>query len=145
MKLTEPDIAYGQGDATYMAVGGTEGLRGLVEHFYDFMDRDSRVAQLRMLHRQDLTESREKLTAFLSGWMGGPGLYQKTYGSISIPAAHAQLSVDQGLGEQWLLCMQGALTEMSYPEKFQKYLMAQLRFPVNMIVQRSQQGKNDKA
>ncbi len=60
---------------TYELIGGEEGVRALVDRFYDLMDLDQAYAGIRQMHPQDLTSSRDKLYLFLSGWMGGPDLY----------------------------------------------------------------------
>lgn len=56
----------------YELLGGIERVRDLVETFYDIMDSDPRAAPIRALHQPDLTEAREKLFMFLTGWTGGP-------------------------------------------------------------------------
>jgi len=136
MNITEPSALYGKDDATYIAAGEEAGIRVLVNHFYDLMDTEPSAKPLRLLHAGDLTESREKLTAFLSGWMGGPKLYQQRYGQISIPGAHSHLKIDKSHAEQWLQCMQGALNKTEYPENLKAYLFEQLSIPVNMVLKR---------
>ena len=60
-------------------LGGAEKIRDLVEKFYDIMDTDQRVAGIRAMHAADLTEAREKLFMFITGWSGGPSLYIERY------------------------------------------------------------------
>ena len=117
----------------------------MVDHFYDLMETDPKARHLRLLHTSDLAESRAKLTAFLSGWMGGPRLFQDTYGSINIPSVHSHLKIDRSHAEQWLYCMQGALDLMDYPETLKQYLMEQLSIPVNMVLKRAalESARND--
>ncbi|PIP90773.1 MAG: hypothetical protein COW79_05780, partial [Bdellovibrionales bacterium CG22_combo_CG10-13_8_21_14_all_38_13] len=64
----------------YVLAGGNKGIKNLVEDFYEIMDKDSKVDQIRQMHPKDLTLSKEKLTKFLSGWFGGPNLYWQAYG-----------------------------------------------------------------
>lgn len=80
---------YGVGDASYQAAGGIDGLRRLVDDFYQQMDSLPEAAALRRLHPEDLAPSRDKLACFLSGWLGGPRLFSEKYGAIAIPAFHA--------------------------------------------------------
>ncbi|WP_221800338.1 group II truncated hemoglobin [Oceanobacter mangrovi] len=129
---------YGQGDATYQGAGGYEGLERLVNRFYDLMDSLPEVAPLRAMHSPDLSESRIRLTRFLSAWTGGPKLYSQHYGTINIPRAHAHLPVDRETTEQWLMCMDRALVELDYPADFRYYLMAQLRVPAERVLQVAQ-------
>jgi len=126
------------GDATYQAVGGYEGLVKLVDDFYDAMEILPEAQRIRQMHRDDLTESREKLVYFLSGWMNGPQIYAEKFGGINIPMAHAHLKVDEADRDAWLLCMQVALDKGDFPQTFKTYLMQQLYRPAERIRQVSQ-------
>lgn len=134
MSKTPP---YGTGDASYRAAGGITGLRQLVDDFYRLMDERPEAAALRALHPADLSSSRDKLACFLSGWLGGPRLFAERYGSISIPAFHAQWQVDESLARAWLDCMAGAIALQPYEPTFAEYLLAQLHVPAQRIVQAS--------
>lgn len=79
---------YGVGDNSYMMAGELAGITKLVDLFYDNMNEFSESKKIRDMHAKDLTASRLKLVYFLSGWLGGPKLYAKHYGSINIPFAH---------------------------------------------------------
>lgn len=129
---------YGRGDATFQAVGGESGVRQLVDKFYDLMCADLRYSQLRELHPFDLTVSRDKLTRFLCGWMGGERTYAKHYGSINIPHAHAHLPVTQDLKNQWLACMSDALESRGIETALSEYLLKQLSIPAERIRQVAQ-------
>lgn len=137
MRISETEPIYGTGDATFRAVGGEPGIRQLVEYFYDTMESDHSVRPLRLMHADDLSESREKLAAFLSGWMGGPKRYAEKYGSINIPSAHAHLNIDESHAQQWLHCLNCALDKMDYSDSLKAYLFKQLSFPVSRVVQRA--------
>lgn len=120
---------YGVGDTSYQAAGGFEGLVELVDHFYDAMETLPEAAKIRGMHHQDLTESRDKLARFLSGWLGGPKRYSEKYGSIRIPKAHAHMGIGTAERDAWLACMEKALTYMDYTPEFKQYLMEQLFVP----------------
>ncbi|NIF19705.1 group II truncated hemoglobin [Pantoea sp. Cy-639] len=128
---------FGNGDASYQAAGGIDGLRRLVEDFYRLMDERPAALALRRLHPQDLAASRDKLACFLSGWLGGPRLYSERYGSIAIPSFHAQWPIDQTLSDQWLDCMAQAIALQPWSTAFAEYLLRQLRVPAERIVQAS--------
>ncbi|AYC31899.1 globin [Pseudomonas cavernae] len=129
--------AYGVGDASYQAAGGIDGLQRLVADFYRLMDQQPEAADLRRLHGESLELARDKLTCFLSGWLGGPKLFQEKYGSIAIPAFHTRWPIDQRLSEIWLSCMARAIALQPYAPDFADYLLAQLRVPAQRIVQAS--------
>jgi hemoglobin len=129
---------YGVGDASYQAAGGIEGLKLLCADFYRLMDERTEAADLRGLHAESLTLAQDKLTCFLSGWLGGPRLFSEKYGSISLPAFHARWPIDDNLSAQWLNCMAQAIALQPYTPEFAEYLLTQLRVPAQRIVQASQ-------
>ncbi len=121
--------AYGQGDASYQAAGGYEGLRQLCERFYFYMGTLPEAAGIRAMHKADLEDSTDRLTSFLSGWLGGPRLYREKYGQIIIPQAHRHLEIGTAERDAWLLCMRRALDDQRVDEDFKEYLMQQLYRP----------------
>ena len=123
---------YGKGDATYQAVGGDDGIKKLVDDFYHMMDTMPRAKMIRDMHAEDLTETRDKLYRFLSGWMGGPNLYKEKYGSINIPEAHKYLEIGVEERDAWMCCMRNALKVQSYPEELKTYLLEQFSFPAEV-------------
>jgi hemoglobin len=120
---------YGVEDASFRAAGEYEGIKALVDGFYDAMEVLPAAKKIRDMHPKDLTESRDKLTRFLCGWLGGPRLYREKYGPIAIPRAHAHLPIGEAERDAWLLCMEEALKSQAYPEEFKTYLMTQLFVP----------------
>ncbi|GAB1260464.1 group II truncated hemoglobin [Aurantivibrio plasticivorans] len=124
---------YGVDDATYQAAGGLEGITRIVDRFYDLMDSLPEAKTLRDMHGDDLTLSRQKLTYFLSGWMGGPKLFAEHFGPINIPIAHSHLHVDENSKNSWLHCMDLALQQLDYPNDFRDYLMQKLAVPAESI------------
>jgi len=93
----------------YERLGGATAVHALVERFYDLMDALPEAHEVRKLHPTDLTRSREKLFMFLSGWLGGPPLYEQTYGHPRLRARHLPFPIGVRERDQWLLCMSKAL------------------------------------
>ena len=120
---------YGVEDASYRAAGGEAGIRKLVDDFYDAMDRLPEAAKIRAMHPGDLTATRDKLTRFLCGWLGGPKLYAEKYGPIRIPQAHERFEIGSKERDAWLSCMEEALKNQPYAPEFKKYLLEQLYVP----------------
>ena len=120
---------YGVGDASYRAAGGEAGIRKLVDDFYDAMEQLPEAEKIRKMHPADLTVSRDKLTLFLCGWLGGPRSYAQKYGPIRIPQVHSHLEIGRSERDAWLRCMEEALKEQHYAEEFKKYLLEQLYVP----------------
>ena len=55
----------------YEQLGGAEGVRALVDRFYELIDQLPEAKGIRDLHPADLTGSADKLYKFLSGFLGG--------------------------------------------------------------------------
>ena len=96
----------------YDRLGGEEGVRTLVDTFYDLMDTLPATRTIRSMHARDLRVSREKLFLFLSGWLGGPNLYMEKFGHPRLRARHLPFAIGEAEREQWLLCMNRALEEL---------------------------------
>ena len=126
---------YGVGDATFQAAGGRQGIRILVDTFYDLMGSDPRYQVIFDWHPEDLEVSRDKLALFLCGWMGGPKPFVDKYGTIRIPSAHQHLKVTEVERDLWLDCMSRALEAQEYPQELVDYLSAQLYVPAERIRQ----------
>lgn len=132
--MSRPAPMYGTADASYQAAGGIEGIRRLVDDFYDVMERWEAAQTIRGMHAEDLGVARDKLACFLSGWLGGPKLFQERYGSISIPSFHASWPIGEAERDAWLGCMAQAIEMQPYTPEFKEYLLRQLRVPAERIV-----------
>ena len=96
----------------YELLGGAEGVRTLVERFYQLMDTLPEAARIRALHPADLRGSTDKLYKFLSGWLGGPALYVEEFGHPMLRARHLPFPIEAADRDAWLLCMSRALDEV---------------------------------
>lgn len=132
----DPVPPYGTGDASFQAAGGVEGIRRLIDTFYDRMGSDPRFATIYALHPDDKEISRDKLHRFLCGWLGGPKLYNEKYGAIGIPRVHAHLAIATDERDQWLTCMSESVAEQPYAADFKTYLMEQLYVPAEAVRRR---------
>lgn len=128
---------YGFEDTSFLAAGGVNGIKKLVEDFYRIMDELPEATAIRKMHPDNLEVSVDKLARFLSGWLGGPKLYNERYGAISIPAAHEHLVIHEHERDSWLLCMHQAIALQLYSPDFAEYLLLQLRVPAERIFQTS--------
>lgn len=105
---------------------GIENIRLLVETFYDMMDSSEKVTELRAIHAPDLTEAREKLFMFLTGWTGGPQLYIEQYGHPRLRARHMPFSIGETERDQWMFCMISAMHEIGIEEPILTKMATQL-------------------
>lgn len=121
--------SYGEGDASFQAAGGEQGVFKLVHDFYHQMTILPEARVIRGMHAEDLSQSIDKLACFLCGWLGGPKLYREKYGEIRIPVAHRHLDIGLAERDAWLLCMEKAIALQPFAEEFKAYLLRELFVP----------------
>jgi len=95
----------------YQLIGGEAAVRRLADRFYEIMDSDPAAARLRAMHGEDLTEIRQLLFEFLSGWLGGPPLYFQRGEHRCIMSAHRPYAIGEIERDQWMTCMRRAMEE----------------------------------
>ena len=108
-------------------LGGAEGVRRLVDRFYDIMDTAPEAATIRALHASSLKASREKLYLYLTGWTGGPPMYVEKYGDPRLRMRHLPFPIGSRERDEWLWCMEQSLDEHNMPEDLREHLRARLR------------------
>ena len=96
---------------SFERIGGEAATRALVGRFYDLMDLNPEARELRALHPTVLDGSRDKLFWFLCGWLGGPQHYADRFGHPMLRARHLPFSIGIRERDQWLACMQQAMSE----------------------------------
>ncbi len=111
---------WGEGETPYEAIGGDDAVRALVDRFYDHVERTSPL--MRELHPTDLTESRQKLYEFLSGWLGGPPLYIEKHGHPRLRMRHMHVPIDHEGVSEWLRCMKLAMDEQGIEGQLRAFL-----------------------
>jgi hemoglobin len=107
----------------YHRIGGDEIVRKMVDRFYDLMDEDPDYYGIRKLHPQDLAGSRDKLFMFLSGWLGGPGLYVEKYGHPMLRARHLPFAIGIAERDAWLACMLQAMEDVGIEPTLREALL----------------------
>ncbi len=106
----------------YEQIGGEVPLRKLVDDFYDAMASYPYTQGILALHPADLTQSRQKLFEFLSGWTGGPQLFVQKHGHPRLRARHLPFKIGIAERDQWLLCFHAALKKSAFSEALQDHL-----------------------
>ncbi len=104
------------------ALGGEAGIRALVDHFYVLMETAPEAETIRRLHAASLKRSREKLFEYLTGWSGGPPLYESKYGHPRLRARHLPFPIASRERDEWLWCMDRALDAHPAPEPVKAFL-----------------------
>ncbi|MGD8870530.1 MAG: group II truncated hemoglobin [Gemmatimonadota bacterium] len=103
-------------------IGGEEGVRRLVDRFYDVMDSAPEAEGIRALHPESLDSSREKLFLFLTGWLGGPPLYMERIGPPMLRARHLPFPIGEPERDAWLWCMNRAIEEHDMQAELRDFL-----------------------
>jgi hemoglobin len=93
------------------------------------MDQQPNAKVIGAMHKEDLSESIDKLTRFLGNWLVGPKLFSDKYGPIRIPKAHSHLNIGYAERDAWLKSMEQVISKQPYEQTFKKYLSAQLAVP----------------
>lgn len=93
----------------YDRIGGEQVIRAIAHQFYAQMQSNPATQELLAIHRAPIDESEQKLFEFLSGWLGGPQLYQQKHGHPALRARHMPFKVDETMRDQWLVCMKAAI------------------------------------
>lgn len=97
----------------YDVFGGEMAIRSLVDRFYFYMDILPEAQGIRAMHQTSLTTAKDKLFKFLSGWLGGPNLFIEEFGHPMLRARHLPFKIGESERDQWMLCMNKALDEIS--------------------------------
>jgi len=107
----------------YDVIGGETVVRAMVDRFYDLMELEPEFAGIRALHPPSTDGSRDKLFWFLSGWMGGPDLYQEQFGHPRLRMRHMPFGVGTSERDQWLRAMAWAMEDIGIEEELRVRLM----------------------
>ncbi|MDD4929754.1 MAG: group II truncated hemoglobin [Gallionella sp.] len=96
----------------YQRIGGAEKIHALVDRFYALMDELPETYGIRKMHDESLQGANDKLFKFLSGWLGGPQLFIQEFGEPFLRRRHLPFAIGQTERDQWMLCMNQALSEV---------------------------------
>ncbi|HEX2841558.1 group II truncated hemoglobin [Hyphomicrobium sp.] len=109
----------------YDRVGGEEGLRSLIETFYDIIEFEPEGRELHLLHLRGhgVAHSRIEQFNFLSGFLGGPRLYIEKYGHSNVREMHEHVEIGAAARDQWLQCMSIAIDRVGLPPSVKEDLM----------------------
>jgi hemoglobin len=114
--------AHPWGDAAtpYEEIGGAEVVRRLSDVFYDVIERDSPL--LRAMLPKSTVNTRKKFAMYLSGWLGGPPLYEEKWGHPRLRMRHFPFSIGSAEAQEWMRCMRIAMTEIEVGEPLRTFL-----------------------
>lgn len=108
----------------YERLGGDEAVRRLCKTFYEIMSDTPQTQLIRTMHPKEIKTSEDKLYMFLSGWLGGPPLFEEKFGHPRLKGRHLPYAIGIEERDQWLYCMAQALKTMDLESVFSEQLMA---------------------
>lgn len=97
-------------------IGGEEGLRRLVNRFYDLMESLPEAHDLHRLHFRGhgIEHTREAQVEFMSGFMGGRPYYRERHGHMDLREIHAHVPIRENDAETWLAVWDRALQDCGH-------------------------------
>ena len=98
---------------------GPERLEQLVHNFYELV-LDNPV--LASLFQTDMDLVRRKQTAFLTQFLGGPPLYNQTFGHPRMRMRHMPHRITEAAAVEWLSCMNAAIQLLDIDDEFKGVL-----------------------
>jgi hemoglobin len=107
----------------YDEIGGEPVIKNIVQSFYKHMSTLPETKVVRDMHPKDISSSEEKLFMFLSGWLGGPQLFQEKFGHPMLRARHLPFKIGKSERDQWMLCMVHALEELKIEDPVRSELL----------------------
>ena len=110
----------------YVLLGGDAGVRRLVDRFYDLVDTAPEATTIRALHAASLKASRDKLHLYLTTWTGGPPVYTERFGHPRLRMRHFPFRIGMRERDEWLWCMDRALSEHEMPDELREQLRERL-------------------
>lgn len=91
----------------YSRIGGEPTIAAIANRFYDLIEQDPSLADLRSIHAADLSAIRHGLTRFLCGWAGGPRDWFER--GQCIMSLHRAFPITPALADQWATAMTRAI------------------------------------
>ena len=132
------DTTHPWGDAAtpYVELGGADEVRRLSDAFYDVIEEESPT--LRAMLPASTANTRKKLAMYLSGWLGGPPLYEEKWGHPRLRMRHMPFSIGTDEAEEWLRCMRIAMDRVGIAKPLRTFL--EERFTPLALHMRNQPG-----
>ena len=132
------NTAHPWGDAAtpYEEIGGADAVRRLSDTFYDVIEEESPT--LRAMLPASTKNTRTKLSMYLTGWLGGPPLYEEKWGHPRLRMRHMPFAIGSAEAEEWMRCMLIAMERTGIEEPLRTFL--EERFGPLAMHMRNQEG-----
>ena len=119
---TESTHPWGDSNTPFEEIGGAEQVEALSNAFYDVIEEESPI--LRDMLPASTANTRKKLAMYLSGWLGGPPLYEDRWGHPRLRMRHMPFSIGEAEAAEWMRCMRIAMARTEVPESLRDFLDA---------------------
>jgi hemoglobin len=126
----------------YGRLGGEPGIKTFVSSLYDIMARLPEAEYIWKWHPDDMNEVKDRLAAFLSGWLGGPMVYPQLYGPPMMRRRHMDFPIGPDERDIWLKCARMALDETVPDLKLRMLLDAALTGMAEHMRNRNENGQS---
>lgn len=115
-------VAHPWGDTgtPYEEIGGADAVGRLSDAFYDVIEEESPT--LRAMLPASTTNTRKKFAMYLSGWLGGPPLYEEKWGHPRLRMRHMPFPIGTIEAEEWMSCMRRAMDRVDLAEPLRTFL-----------------------
>ena len=127
-------------ESLFEQIGGLTEVKNLADEFYSVMERDSNAKAIRDVHPEKLINARKNLYRFLSEWFGGPKLFGAQHVNVKwLELRHRHFNPTLEHEEQWLYCMDRAMTNLDFDRELKDVLNA--KFTAMVKLMRTQREK----
>ena len=100
------------GSATlYDRLGGEQALLRLVERYLFLLRTRAEYAPLCAHYTRGFEHYKKRMFEYLSGFLGGPGLYMQRHGMPSLRENHPRIAITPQLRDLWYGCMAQAVND----------------------------------
>lgn len=96
----------------------------MAETFYDVIEEESPLIRGLLPAKTDNT--RHKFYMYLSGWLGGPPLYEVKWGHPRLRMRHMPFPIGTTEAEEWMTCMRHAMDRVAIGEPLRSFLDTRL-------------------
>lgn len=111
---------WGDSETPYEEIGGANGVRQLADAFYDVIEEES--PPLRAMLPSSTKNTRRKFSMYLSGWLGGPPLYEEKWGHPRLRMRHMPFSIGTDEAEEWMRCIRKAMDRVGVDGPLRTFL-----------------------
>lgn len=117
---TDSTHPWGDEDSPYVQLGGDGAVESLANAFYDVIEETSPT--LRAMLPRNTTNTRKKFHMYLSGWLGGPPLYEMKWGHPRLRMRHMPFRIGEDEAAEWMRCMREAISRCGVEDPLSSFL-----------------------